>query len=59
MTGEVKFTARIKKAGKGSIGVTIPKPVAEAYDLKPGEYVLVSIRRIEKIKKELTQEFYK
>ena len=46
--GEIKFAARIKKSGKGSIGITIPKPIAEAYELKPGEYVIVTIQRIEK-----------
>lgn len=40
------FKANVITVGRNSIGITIPKPIAEALGIKPKDKLIVEIRKV-------------
>jgi len=43
---EVSFIAQIRKVGKVSLGVTIPKEIIKLLNLQQGDFVKIIIKRV-------------
>lgn len=48
MGGDIKFTKRVRLISGPQMGVTIPKDVVLAHDIRVGDYVEFTMRVLEK-----------
>ncbi len=46
MAGEVSFTAMVRYGSRDRLDITIPKRVARALKLRPGDLLVIEIRNI-------------
>jgi len=44
------FQARVIRVGEGSIGITIPKKIAQAFGIEIGTEIIVEIKKVKKAK---------